>query len=345
MKSRILIAVLSLSLFTYCTVNKQNTRVAVRCVAFYNIENLFDTINDPNTNDDDFTPDGKYQWTYERYQEKLNNLSYAISKIGNKQNVKPAIIGLAEVENRGVLEDLVKTENLKSSNYRIVHYDSPDRRGIDVALLYNPSLFKVHYTKTYTLVVPEREDFYTRDQLIVSGVLGGDTIDIIVVHWPSRLGGAASVPLRRAAADLTRNIADSVLQSRENAKLIVMGDFNDDPTDNSIVEGVRAIGKKKKLTEGDLYNPFNEIFKKGIGTLAYQGKWNLFDQFFLSQSFLESESKSWKFHSAFVFNESFLIQDSGKFAGYSFRSYAGGSYMGGYSDHFPTYILLVKTIE
>jgi exonuclease III len=329
-----------------CLIAQNNTKVALSCIAFYNIENLFDTINDPTINDDDFTPTGSYQWTYERYQEKLDNLSYVIDKIGNKYaGSKPAVIGLAEVENRGVLEDLVQTEILRPLNYKIVHYDSPDRRGVDVALLYNPQKFIVYYTQTYTLVIPDREDFYTRDQLIVSGLLGGDTIDIIVVHWPSRRGGAESVPYRQASGDLTRHIVDSIMQSRSNAKIIVMGDFNDDPTDSSLRKHLRANGKKEKMQAGDLYNPYLELFKKGIGSLAYQGKWNLFDQIIISPALLDNDKNSWELYSAYVFNESFLIQDTGRFAGYPFRTYAGGSYMGGYSDHFPSYIMLVKKVN
>lgn len=322
-------------------------QIKVAVIGFYNLENLFDTINDPNTNDDDFTPDGLYRWTSERYYEKLNNMARVISRIGYKHFQQyPIILGVCEVENRKVLEDLVQTSYLQPSNYGIVHYDSPDRRGIDVALLYDTLLFKVYFSKPYYVTIQNKPNFSTRNQLLVSGILDGDTIHIIVNHWPSRRGGKKeSEPLRIAAAQVTRHIVDSLFNINPKAKIIVMGDMNDDPNNVSITNYLRAKGQKHLLSEGDLFNPAWELHKKGIGTLAYQGKWNFFDQIIISQGLLNNNLQSWEFYKAFVFNEQFLLNQEGRFAGYPYRTFSGNSYIGGYSDHLPSYIILMKKAD
>ncbi len=343
MKQRffLIISALLISLFAY---SQEDVKVRLACIGFYNLENLFDTINDPTINDEDFLPEGSYQWTSERYFEKLDNLSFVIDQIGNKyNNLRPVILGVSEIENITVLEDLVNTKLLKPLDYGIVHYDSPDRRGVDVALIYQKSKFTVLSSASYRLTIPDKEDFYTRDQLLVTGILYEDTLNIIVNHWPSRRGGAkTSAPLRNAAADLNRHIVDSILRINPNAKIIVMGDFNDDPDDKSVFHHLRAIGNKSKLQEGDLFNTMWDLYKNGIGSLAYRGKWNLFDQIIVSQGLLDNDKESWELHTAHVFNENFLISQEGRWAGYPYRTYSGGSYIGGYSDHLPTYIILVK---
>lgn len=329
------------------TLNAQNEKVRMACIAFYNVENLFDTINDPNINDVDFTPTGDYRWTSERYNEKLKNLSFVIDKIGNKyNNMRPAIIGLSEVENRAVLEDLVATDLLKPHKYKIVHYDSPDRRGIDVALIYQEDRFKVISSSSHRLILESHPDLRTRDPLLVTGIMDGDTLDIIVNHWPSRRGGQkTSAPLRNAAAKLNRQITDSILNVRPNAKVIIMGDLNDDPDNDSVLKYLRAKGNKNKLAEGDLYNATWDLFKKGIGTLAYRGQWNLFDQIIVSQGLLNNNKESYELFSTHVFNENFLVTQEGRFMGYPFRTFSGNSYIGGFSDHFPSYIIIVKKIN
>jgi hypothetical protein len=330
--------------FLHSTHAQEDVKVRIACIAFYNVENLFDTINDPLMRDDDFTPEGSYQWTSERYYEKLDNLSFVIDKIGNKyNNIRPVILGLSEVENLTVLEDLVQTERLKPFDYGIVHYDSPDRRGVDVALIYQKNRFEVIHSYPYKFTVEDRDDFYSRDQLLVSGILDGDTIHIIVNHWPSRRGGQKeSAPLRNAAADLNRHIVDSLLVLNPNSKIIVMGDFNDDPDDPSVLKHLKTKGNKKKLNDGDLYNTMWDLYKKGIGTLAYRGNWNLFDQIIISQGLLDNNKETYELFAAHVFNDNFLISQEGRFAGYPYRTYSGGSYIGGYSDHLPCYIILVK---
>ncbi len=325
--------------------NEKNYQLS--CIAFYNLENLFDTINQENVRDEEFTPEGLSKWTYEKYQEKLDKLSEVISQIGT--DVSPdgaAIVGVSEIENRGVLEDLVNTPKLKPFNYKIVHYDSPDKRGVDVALLYQPKYFKVTGTKSYTLKIDGMDDFYTRDQLLVSGIFNGEQFYFIVNHWPSRRGGEKrSKPLRNAAADLNRRIVDSLLVIDKNAKIIVMGDLNDNPVNESVKDHLRAKAYTENLQEGDLHNPMGKLYKKGIGSSAWRDSWSLFDQIIISQALLGDDYSDYKFYKAKVFNKKFLVQKEGRYKGYPFRTFAGGVYLNGYSDHFPVYIFIVKQVE
>ncbi len=337
----VVIFVSTLSLFA------QEKQYQISCVAFYNLENLFDTIDTPEVNDIDFTPKGSYAWTSTKYHNKLENMSSAISQIGGKYAPDgPAVIGVSEVENRQVLEDLVKMPALKKANYGIVHYDSPDRRGIDVALLYNKEHFTPIKSDPYRLHIDNDSSFRTRDQLLVEGMLDGDTIYVIVNHWPSRSGGEfRSRPKRVAAAALTKHIADSVMSVNKSAKIIIMGDLNDDPTNESCKETLNAQKNKEQVVQGGLYNASWSLFAKGIGSLAYRDSWNLFDQIIISYGLLNAETTiGYKFWKSYVFNEDFLTQQEGRYKGYPKRTHAGGSYLNGYSDHFPSYIYLVKEL-
>jgi len=315
-------------------------------IAYYNVENLFDTINDPDRNDDDFTPEGANRWTSERYYEKLDRLAEVISKLGTELNPDgPAVIGLGEVENEEVVWDLARQERIKDRNYQVVYYRSRDRR-VDNAFMYNPKYFEKTSSKPVPTIIPDRPDFRTRDQVVLSGLLLGEPFHFIVAHWPSRRGGEArSRPLRIAAADIARSIIDSLKAEDPNAKVIFMGDLNDDPTDISVRRHLNAIGDKDKLSEGQLYNPFVDFARRGIGTLAWRDSWNLFDQIIMTQSLLGDDFSTFKYHRAEVFNRPFLRQPSGRFQGYPFRSYGGGVYLGGYSDHFPVYIFLIREIK
>ncbi len=316
------------------------------CIGYYNVENLFDTINDPERRDDDYTPDGDLRWNTEKYFEKLDRLAEVISKMGQELTPDgPAVLGLSEVENEEVVWDLARQERIKDRNYQVVHYRSPDRR-VDNAFMYNPRYFEKTNSKAVPTTIPDRPDFRTRDQLVVSGLLLGEPVHFIVVHYPSRRGGEArSRPLRIAAADITRSIIDSLKADDPDAKIMFMGDMNDDPTDISIKRHVNAHGDKDKLEPGQLYNPFVEFARKGIGTLAWRDSWNLFDQIILTQSLLTEDKSTWTYHKAEVFNRPFLRQPSGRFQGYPFRSYGGGVYLGGYSDHFPTYVFLIREVN
>ena len=316
----------------------------VGLVGFYNLENLFDTIDDPNKNDEEFLPDGANQWNSEKYLTKLRNMAYSISTIGT--DITPegiAVLGCSEMENRQVLEDLVAQPEIKDRNYQIVHYDSPDRRGVDVGLIYNPKYFKLTSTKSYCTIVPGQPDFITRDQLLVSGLFDGEMMHFIVMHWPSRYGGEKrSMPGRIAAAELCRHIADSILREDQNAKIIMMGDFNDYPTNKSITEYLRASGNMNDLRDGEFFNPMYELHKKGIGTNYYHDVPGVLDQTIITPGLLPTDYSTYQFKNAKVHNKEFLKQHGGRYNGYPFRSFAGGVWMGGYSDHFPVYVILLK---
>ena len=330
--------------------SEQRKQFAVYAIAFYNLENLFDTINQPDVMDEEFTPQGGMRWNSMKYNNKLKNLSYAISQLATDGPFPlpngPAVIGISEIENRGVVEDLIKTGKLAERNYGIVHYDSPDRRGVDVGLIYDKDQFTVESSNSIRLVYPADTAMRTRDQLLVNGILGGERVHIIVNHWPSRLGGEKkSRPKREAAAALTKHIADSVLTADPNSKVIIMGDLNDDPVNTSCRVIIGAKKNQKDVEPGGYYNTMWDFYDKGIGSLAYQGAWNLFDQIIISANLLGKDRSTLKFVKAEIFNRDFLKQTEGKYKGYPKRTHAGGVYLNGYSDHFPTLIYLAKEIN
>ncbi len=341
---RILLTLVSVFLMSQMSVAQSDKKLLTVSVGFYNLENLFDTINDPNTNDEEFLPGGKNHWTLERYLKKVDNMAYAISRIGdNLMPLPPMILGISEIENRSVVEDVVKNDNLKKYNYQIVHYDSPDRRGVDVGLIYNPSYFTVTNSAVHRLDYSNDTSFRTRDQLVVSGTIYGETLHIIVCHWPSRRGGEArSRPLRNAAADLSRHIIDSLLALDANAKVIMMGDLNDDPNDVSLLERVNAKSERADVDSKSMYNPYYNMYKKGDGSLAYRDAWNNFDQIMVSPALVKAGNSSFTIKSAKIYNANFLTNTKGQYRGYPFRTFSYGSFIGGYSDHYPVYILLVK---
>jgi len=327
---------------------KKTTQFNIRTIAFYNVENLFDTIDDPSKYDE-ASPLMELKGNKSKvYKDKMKNMAMVISKIGlEKTNTSPAIIGLSEVENRKVLEDLVAANALKDKQYQIIHFDSPDERGIDVALLYQKRYFKPIAQKNYELRIWDekgRRD-YTRDQLLVSGILDGELIHFIVNHWPSRSGGEAkSRPKREKAAWLTTQIIEDIKKEDPKAKIIIMGDLNDDPNNSSLKKVLKAKGKKKEIQEGDIYNPMENMFKRGFNTLGYRDNINLFDQILISSSLLTTtnEYDTYKMFKTNIFNPRFLTTKSGRYKGYPFRSYGNGLFTGGYSDHFPVYMYLIK---
>ena len=314
-------------------------------IAFYNLENLFDTIpNNPEGRDLEFTPGGQRQWNGRKYREKLHNLAYAISNLTTKTSpYGPAIIGVSEIENRSVLEDLVAQPELKAWNLGIVHHDSPDARGVDVGLLYNPRYFKVQNVTNHRLTAVS---FRTRDQMCVVGSLMGQKIAVIVNHWPSRLGGQErSEPNRVAAAELSKSIADSLWRVDPSIGVIIMGDLNDDPQDKSCAKVLGARRDAKGVGEHGFYNPFWRMLDNGIGTLAYKSQWNLFDQIIISGNLVDTPENRWHFMRSYVHNFDFLKDTEGNRVGYPKRTFSAGSYLGGYSDHFPTEVILVRTVE
>jgi hypothetical protein len=321
----------------------------IRTVAFYNLENLFDTINDTNK-DDEFSPMMELKTNRSKvYWDKIDKLGDVILQLGNeKARTSPAILGVVEVENRAVLEDLVKSENLRKKRYDIIHFDSPDKRGIDVALLYQKRYFKpIHYEAFDPNIYDENFKVHTRDILWVTGYLDDELIHVIVNHWPSRRGGEAkSRPLREKAAYKVTQIIEKIRENDENAKIIIMGDFNDDPINSSFKNVLKTKAKKKNVEEGDIYNPYESMFGKGFNTLGYRDNINLFDQIMFTSPLLnkdgEKDYSSYKMFKSGIFNKRFLTQKKGRYKGYPFRSFSNGQYTGGYSDHYPVYMYLIK---
>ncbi len=327
----------------------QDQQYKVAAIGFYNLENLYDTFDDPKKNDEEFLPDGPRRWTMEVYQEKQRNLARVISELGTELTPDGvAILGVAEIENRLVLEDLVKEPAIAHRNYEIVHYDSPDRRGVDVGLLYQPKYFTVTDSRAIPLKIydDQKKRIYTRDILYVAGLFDGEPLHVLVNHWPSRRGGeAATQPYRNAAALVCKNVKDSLIRVDPNAKVIVMGDLNDDPSSPSVKKVLDAKAKKKDVKPGGFFNPMHEFFQKGIGTMAYRDAWSLFDQIIISEGLIREGQSGFRFYKARVYNEKYLIQKTGQFKGYPFRTFDFDDYIGGYSDHFPVFIYLIKAVD
>lgn len=339
---------IALSLFLINMAYAQHGKVAVYAIAFYNLENLFDTINEPDVNDEEFTPEGNNRWGALKYNNKLENMAYAISKLATDKFCPqgPAVIGVSEIENRTVLEDLIKTGELAKRNYGIVHFDGPDRRGVDVGLLYDRNQFTVDTAISVRLYMKDVPDLRTRDQLVVSGRLANERVHIIVNHWPSRLGGERkSSPRREAAAALSKHLADSIWAADPDSKVIIMGDLNDDPNNRSCAKILGAVKRQDEVQPGGYFNAMWELFDNGIGTLGYNGKWNLFDQIIITSNLVGKDRSTLKYFKTEIFNKDFLRQENGKFKGYPLRTHAQGRYLNGFSDHFPVIIYLAKNPE
>ena len=305
-------------------------------IAFYNLENLFDTSDDPNTYDDDFSSTGKLKWNKKRYFQKINRLSHVIKQLGiEKSSVPPVLVGIAEVENKKVLEDLVSSKDLQEFHYDYVHYDSLDDRGIDVGLLYNKQLFELINSERFMLYIEDEEgnQDFTRDVLLVKGKFNGELMHILVNHWPSRRQGTEASEYKRIeASELNRELISKIRLENKDAKIVVMGDFNDDPTNKSI----------QNLIKDDFYNPMQSLLAKGKGTLKHKEDWYLFDQIIFSKNFLETTKNKHSFKYAAIFDRDFLKVFKGKNKGKPYRTFIGPWYQGGYSDHFPVYAYLEK---
>lgn len=323
---------------------KQAYKVAI--IGFYNLENLFDTIDNPMVDDNEFSPNGPRRYNGEIYKDKLTKLATVISQMGTERSPDgPALLGVAEVENDTVLKDLVRHPLLEKRGYKIIHYDSRDARGIDVGLLYNPKYFTPEKSDKLFVALPSgsKDAYYTRDVLWVKGKLDGEDIHIYVNHWPSRSGGEKrSEPGRMAAARVCRKHIDSIARLEKYPKVVVMGDLNDDPINKSITDVLGAQGSKDEIVRGGMYNPWLDLYKKGYGTLAYQDAWGLFDQIIVSQSWLPEDQKGFFLKSARIFNKEYMVENKGRYKGYPMRTWDGLTYRGGYSDHFPTYLIVFK---
>ncbi len=322
----------------------KDTKYKTITLGFYNLENLFDTLDTEGVNDSEFTPNGGKNWNTFKYNKKLNNLSEVIAQLGTSGS-GPEILGVAEIENKSVLEDLAKQKLIAKQQYKIIQYNSLDARGIDVALLYNPSVFTPISSKNIPLINPEDTAFKSRDLLYVSGKMDGELVHIMVAHWPSRRGGEKrSRPLRIMAAKDARTIIDSLLNEDKNAKIFFMGDLNDDPLSPSVKKYLKGVGSKDLMTGQTLFNPMVSYYRKGIGTLAWRDAWNLFDQIIVSPGVV-GPNDGFTYYGTKIFNKPFIKQFEGQFKGYPYRTYVGSTFMGGYSDHFPVYMYVVKPVE
>lgn len=304
-------------------------------VAFYNLENLFDVFDDKHTHDNDFLPHSEKRWTEKRYRKKTRKLGYVISRIGRKvTNTHPAIVGLAEVENKLVINDLLGSKHLKDKPYDYVHYDSPDERGIDVAMIYDTTVFEVIGSEVFPLDLFDEDGArdYTRDILMVKGKLNNETIYVLVNHWPSRRQGVEeSEPTRILASDKVLEILELINREDPGAKIMIMGDFNDGPLNKSI---------KQLVNNADVYNPMENLKSLVRGSLSHKRQWNLFDQILFSTNFFEYRKGKHSFSRADIFDKEFLRQFKGKYRGNPFRTFVGRRYKGGFSDHFPVFVHL-----
>lgn len=345
MKKTLLLIIACATIFTGFS---QDKKYKIRTLAFYNLENLFDTINDVSKNDE-ASPMMELKGNRTKvYKDKLDKLAFVIEQLGKeKSNTSPAILGVSEIENRQVLEDLTKTDLIRKKRYEIIHFDSPDNRGIDVALLYQPRYFKpIHYEAFNPNIYVENKKIKTRDILWVSGYLDDELIHVIVNHWPSRRGGEAkSRPMREKAAYQVTKIIEKIKEKEENPKVVIMGDFNDDPINSSFKNVLKAKRKKANVNKGDIYNPYEDMFARGFNTLGYRDNINLFDQILFTFPLLDKGEKDFSTYKMFksgIFNKRFLTNNKGQYKGYPFRSFSWGTYTGGYSDHYPVYMYLIK---
>ncbi len=300
-------------------------------IAFYNLENFFDTIDDPKTADNPFTPKGFMHWIKKRYFNKAKKIGYVIGEIGKQETGRaPLLIGLGEVENKKVLHDLLQSKYLKNIPYAYVHFDSKDRRGMDVALLYHKETVQVHQAQTYPLVLYTNQGkaYDTRDILYVEATIFGVKIHLLINHWPSRREGDFESDFKRLqAARLLQKIIDQIAYEEMDARIIIMGDFNTDPTDKHIQAEI--VGKR-------FFNPIQANLTRNSGSLNHQGVWHLFDQILLTHNFKKLPIK---FSQAHIFKPKYLKVWHGKAKNTPFRTYKGRQYQGGYSDHFPVYTL------
>lgn len=317
-------------------------------VMFYNLENLFDIYDDPFVNDDEFLPTGPKEWTEVKYLKKLSNMAEVLFAIASSNKAFPTIIGVSEIENRRVLDDLVSQPKLAPANYQIVHYDSPEARGVDVALFYRPEQFNYLWSKPIKPIIPEIPDFKTRDILAVCGEIEGEKFCFFVNHWSSRRGGSESSEfLRVGQAQTLRDFTDSLQQAEPDIKIVIMGDLNDDPINKSIYEVLGAKGSISQVEKNGFFNPFYDMLKAGYGSLAYQDSWNIFDNIIVNENLLNKTVGKLKIQKApkskfygTIFSRPFMLQQEGQYKNYPLRTYSGNTFLGGYSDHFPVFILI-----
>lgn len=326
-------------------------------IGFYNLENLFDTYHDEGKNDYEYLPDGNNKWTEARYEKKLFNMAKVIRAMADENKAFHTILGVSEIENRHVLEDLVNQESIASANYQIVHYDGPDRRGVDVALLYRPDQFNLIESESipfdfnsskikFSMDKESQERFRTRDILMVRGTIDGEMFAFYVAHLPSRIGGKG-MDLRSRGGEIMYEHSVKMMEKFPGIKIVVMGDMNDNPTDESMAVYMHGKEEKKDVGELDFFSPFISMLKAGYGSLAYRGEWNIYDIILVNESLTNAKDGTLQIipivkgkYYGRVFNKPFMVQQSGQYKGTPFRTFSNGAFVGGYSDHYPTYIVI-----
>lgn len=339
--STLFIFILFISVFVFSSCNSMKYKSKRHLtVVFYNVENLFDLEDAPDKSDEEYTAEGANKWTEDRYQKKLTTLSRVLSSVN--ENELPEIIGLAEVENRKVIQDLVKTKNLKKGKYKIVHYESPDFRGIDCALIYRPKEFKVLESFPVPIKFNDDPDYITRDILYVKGVTKNkEEFHIFVTHWPSRIGGvSASEPKRIAVAKILKSKIDSVQNASSDAKIIVLGDMNDVPDNTSIAEVLNA--KKPTDENAGLVNLMYPLHESKKGSYYFMGDLYMLDNIVISSNLLDDEGFKCEERQGFVFRQEWMEYKNRDGLISPNRTYSGPRYYGGISDHFPVYFQLSR---
>ena len=326
-------------------------------IGFYNLENLFDTYHDEGKNDYEYLPDGANEWTEFKYAKKLSNMARVIRAMRDENKAYHAVLGVSEIENRHVLEDLVSEPAIADAHYQIVHYDGPDRRGVDVALLYRPELFTVLESKSipftfegsaikFSMTQEEQDAFRTRDFLMVRGMLGGEMFAFFVAHMPSRLGEKSN-DLRSRGGEIMYGECQRLMQEYPGIKIVVMGDMNDNPTDDSMFVYMHGREKIQEVGPADFFSPFVSMLKAGYSSLYYRGENNIYDIIVVSSSLVNAPKGTLKIqpivkkkYYARIFAQPFMTQQEGQYAGQPFRTFSNGAFVGGYSDHYPTYIIV-----
>lgn len=351
---------LAILLLALVSATAQDDKVSKNYViGFYNLENLFDTYNDPAKNDEEFLPEGKNKWTDAKYRKKLHNMATVIGTMAEANGAFHTILGVSEIENRLVLEDLVSQPEIAAANYQIVHYDSPDARGVDVAMLYRPDQFTYLESESipfdfnsdvieFDMKEEFRPNFKTRDILMTHGLIDGEEFAIYVAHLPSRVGGKGG-DLRSRGAEIIYGHAMEMMAKHPGIRIVVMGDMNDNPTDTSIAHYLHGMESPDKVGKEDFFSPFCSMLKNGYGSLAYQGEWSIYDLILVNETLLNAPDGGLKIRKlgkkgnyGVVFKRPFMITQKGQYKGYPFRTFSNGSFIGGYSDHFPTFIVVGK---
>lgn len=354
------ISCLALLLVMFSLLSAQESKPSKNYViGFYNLENLFDTYNDPAKNDEEFLPEGKNKWTDAKYRKKLHNMASVIGTMAEANGTFHTILGVSEIENRLVLEDLVSQPEIAAANYQIVHYDSPDARGVDVAMLYRPDQFTYLDSESipfdfnsddieFDMKEEFRPNFKTRDILMTHGLIDGEEFAIYVAHLPSRVGGKGG-DLRSRGAEIIYGHAMEMMEKHPGIRIVVMGDMNDNPTDTSISHYLHGMESPDEVGKEDFFSPFCSMLRNGYGSLAYQGEWSIYDLILVNETLLNAPDGGLKIRKlgkkgnyGVVFKRPFMITQKGQYKGYPFRTFSNGSFIGGYSDHFPTFIVVGK---